>query len=324
MLQQSVISLVMVTRTVLRVFLGGAAYPAFYVRSYLPKSDGPTRWERFKSRVGDSLIPKLPAWAEYHGGYIIMAKTTYGKATVDRFVDRVPKRLLEVWQRFSVAMMFVLLTLWSLFLLACLGVLLGVSATGLYSLLQNPPSFEWLFVEPSLGETDVALTLGDVLYYSLHFVGFLIVLFVVFVATFLLFLPGMMLHEGGHYLAARRNDLTVDYYGIIFKGPLPAGAFVHIPDDELEEAPRENVLPTLAGGIGNTMLWASALLVTGGSVLLAATQFDLSSLSVLGYGLVLIGGFELFNAYINAFPAGKVDGGLFVEAAQDKADCKDV
>ncbi len=69
----------------------------------------------------------------------------------------------------------------------------------------------------------------------------------------------LVVHEGGHGVLARANNLKVKSLGLLF-AIVPVGAFVEPDEEELSEAPRRHRLRVFAAGATINILLASVLL----------------------------------------------------------------
>lgn len=310
------------------------AKPIIWLKRRLPNTSGPSfpRLAGLKAgilRVGGRYKPD---WIEHSGSLFFKLKTTRGSTYLDRLVERIPDRALNCWIRGSVAAMVAMLAVWAAILLTSLVILLGLLGKGAIAVMQWLGTVDWISlftVQPAepvqidiaaqlmavaAGLPDLLLSLAIAFLWSLA----------MFWGVMLLFLPGISLHEFGHYAALKKHGLDVEHYGLFTIGPYPGGAFVEPACDLRKESSPTNYA-VLAAGIGNTLLWAAVLLITGlfvtGSpvaAVVAALAGDISLFvaSPAAGLLVLLAVFEAVNAFLNAFPRGPVDGGLFVEAAE--------
>lgn len=138
-------------------------------------------------------------------------------------------------------------------------------------------------------------------------------------------LPGIALHEFGHYAAARRAGASVDSYGLLLLGPVLGGAYVE-PGDDAEDLPADKKYGIWAAGIGNSMLWGTVLLAGGlalsgdpGAVLFGwlLQDFGVFTSQPVASLLLALGIMEVANSFLNAMPFGPVDGGGFVRTAEE-------
>jgi Zn-dependent protease len=290
-----------------------------------------SRWSRFKFNIRQKTIPKLPEWIEYRGNYMFLVKTTKGKDKLDWVVDRIPKPLFNVWQRFGVSVMVILLVLHSLLILAAIGVSVVAMGIALQDLVTNGLPLDLLAVETGQTEVERGISLQDVLWSLATIpiaIGILLLLSAVFWYLLVLpLLPGLLLHEFGHYAMAKRADVEIQSYGFIFMGPFVQGAFVEPNDEDLERASVSEKLRILSGGVGTNILLATgyiclALLVlenpvnafsqvlTGNAYLLADQPV---ALCIVGLACV-----EVALALLNTLPGGEIDGGRVVQIVEEE------
>jgi Zn-dependent protease len=153
-------------------------------------------------------------------------------------------------------------------------------------------------------------------------VAMLILFGLLFVFT-LPILPGLALHEFGHYAALRKADVEIESYGLLFSGPILNGAFVNPDSEEIEEKDVDTQFSVLAGGIANNLLYGTVLL--GGSLLLFTNPLtkitggiEVQIQQPLPAILFWIACFEYAMAFANACPVGRLDGGKFVQVAEER------
>lgn len=326
---------------VVRLIIQGVAFvlasPVIALKKRLPDTDGPTspRLMRFKSWVSSRTLDRLPEWAEYRGNFKLLLKTNVGSDQLDTFVNRVPAPLIKGWLRFAIATMAVFLVGWSVLLLV--GLVLAVQAawTLTQDVVEWALAYDWLSLlnsQPTTGFDPIAQVLGIVnaIPEIAHMIGVLAIsllisiIFYWFVMAFLL--PGLTLHEFGHYAAIRRAGASVDSYGLLLFGPLLGGAFVE-PGEDAEELDAAQDFRIWSAGIANSLLWGTSLLLSG----LLLTEQPLTTIQALytqQYGVVSsqpvpsillgVGVVEVANSFLNAVPFGPVDGGGFIRTAEEE------
>lgn len=85
-------------------------------------------------------------------------------------------------------------------------------------------------------------------------------------------LLGMVVHEGGHAILSRVEDIDLDSTGLVFISILPIGAFVEPDEESQEEATRVGRLRMFAAGITNNIILTIimvGLLIGVGSLLIS-------------------------------------------------------
>jgi len=323
--------------SVVRYFLvkvvRGCAYPFVWVGQYLPAMDREPRFQKYR----EWCVNQLPAYIEYRGNWTVMIHTTKGKGWFTSVAARIPDRVYRYWHRYSLVSMVVLLSVWSLAILFGVGVSIGVYIHTLTEMVPKLLTVDWsTFIQFGNQPTpEYELTLQTVLNGLLKVgVGLIQLTALLLLATLLLWvfmlpiIPGLIIHEFGHFASMQQAGSDVETYGLILTGPILAGAFVQ-PDESFEDVSPQKRLHALSAGVGNTLLWATVLL-TGGFVLTSDPVSVLQSLAgrdhtvfiqhPVGSILLLFGVFEMMNAVGNAFPIGHVDGGLFMDAAEERWD----
>lgn len=316
--------------------------PFTILNKYLPETNGPSfpRLARLKHYLQDAILDSLPENVEYEGSYTFLVKTNRGDGYLDNLVERIPDSIFHHWQRFGVATMVCFLVLWSVLLLAFTAITGALVFKTTVETIPTLLSFDWtsLFhAQPTTGvEWSISLSqVIGVIPGVLIRLGSLLLGMLLFVALFwvltLIFLPGVALHEFGHYAAVRRAGASVDSYGLILMGPFLGGAFVQ-PGDDAEELSVEQDFVIFAAGIANNMILGTALLLLG--VLVAPDPVGIIHSYIsgdwsfifnqsLGTLLLGLGSFEVFNGFLNAVPFGPVDGGRFIQTAEENGVLKD-
>lgn len=324
--------------TVVRLLIMGIghalSWPINAVASRLPMNyEGSDRLSALKADIRDRVLPHLPEWLEHQSGLTFLVRMDGGKNRLDAVVDAVPDRLLDAWSRFGVVTMTVFVTIWGVILLAAFGVWLWIAGGLVVDGTQWALAFDWM----SLLNTDVSTdtnVLERFIGYALAIPGFVVaagkalVLAVIAVGmTWLVtlpLLPGLALHEFGHYAAIRHAGGDVDSYGLLLLGPVLGGAYVK-EDGDINDLGPQNAYSVWAAGIANSVLWGTMLVSLG--VVLSAGTVDVVNLvngnvlsevsrQPLASVFILVGGIDIANGFLNAIPFGPVDGGGFIETRE--------
>jgi len=277
-----------------------------------------SRWGHIKFRIARKAEKILPQWIEYYGSYTFMLKTTRGKAYIDWLAENIPDTLFSKWQRLSISMMSILVLLWVV--LSAIGVLVGIGA--LSSLLYDISTggIELGFGETTVQETSYDVNVVKILTTAIVAVLSLLLFSVLFTIAMSPVLIGLALHEFSHYAAIKRSGADVEFYGLLLTGPLLGGAFVH-PTDEIYEKDVETQLAAFGGGVAANILYGS-LLVCLSLVLFTDPLTTLSGWTTdiiqqpLPAVVFLFGCLEIIAGFANAVPIGGVDGGYFVQIAE--------
>jgi len=277
-----------------------------------------SQYQRFKFKVARKTEQLLPEWIDYYGSYTFMLKTTRGKAYLDSLAERIPERLFTKWQRLSIAVMSICLLLWVI--LSAIGVVAGIGAIGglLYDIATG--GIDLWVGETSVQETSYDVSVVEMFITAIVAVLSLLLFSVLFTIAMSPVLIGLALHEFGHYAAIKQAGAEVEFYGLLLTGPLLGGAFVH-PTDEIYESDVETQLSVFAGGITANILYGS-LLVCLSLVLFTDPLTTLSGLTTeiikqpLPAAFFFFGCFEIVAGFANAVPIGGVDGGYFVQIAE--------
>jgi hypothetical protein len=195
------------------------------------------------------------------------------------------------------------------------------------SLFQTGAQPDYSF---SLSVAEVVGSIPDILVGLGAAIVALLVLIVLFAGVMLLFMPGLILHEFGHYASIEHGGGEIERYGIIFIGPFLGGAFVD-PGESMETMNLFDKLYGLSAGVANTVIWGTMLTV-GGLVLVGnpitivqawlSNEYSVLLANPVGTGLLLIGFVEFTNAQLNSFPGGPIDGGKVIDAAEDEYEWK--
>lgn len=307
--------------------------PVRVLQRWTPEPTGYTLpWvQTVKDRVKAAVLGRLPSWVTYRGKGLFTVETTRGMKQLDRLVDRVPQTVFDWWQRFGTRLMMAFLFVWALILLAAVS--LWVWATGhlAFELAVWALEYDWLSLfevqrqQPEfdpLAAIAAAVQAIPEIALALAILGVIVLVLVIAMWVAMLpLLPGLALHELGHYAAIRRSGAIVESYGLLLFGPVLAGAFVE-PGSDANRLDVRDSAGVWAAGIANSVLWGALLvafgvaaggqplmtieaLVTGGATAVVADQ-------PVGALFVLLGSVEFANAFGNAYPGGRVDGGGFI------------
>lgn len=324
-------------RVLLFVVALAVVTPAKFIAGRLPSGSERNypRIERLRCWIHEQTVGRLPDCAEYKGSSIVMVRTNYGMEWLDSVVDRIPDSVVRQWGRFGILVMEIFVFIWSAVLLVWLGAAAWIVAGWVRDIVGWALAYDWLsLLQPRAPpDYDVWAALEAAIQaapeYAMAF-GLLIVAFALVVvfwwAIMLPLLPGLTLHEFGHYAAIRKAGASVDSYGLLLFGPLLGGAFVE-PGDDAEELTGTDAYTVWSGGIANSVLWGSILIAAGTTmggdpltVYAAFFNHGLATLmeSPLASFLVLVGGIEVANGFLNAVPVGPVDGGGFIKEIEEE------
>jgi len=301
------------------------SYPFRLLAKYVPASDDPSfpRYAKLKARLGDYLLNLLPEWVEYRGNYVFLLKTTYKIDTLRGIAGRIPDRYYDYWHRFGLLTMVSFLVVWAFVMLILLGVSLGLFVSSIPDLL----TVDWASLfHINYGTADPTYELPgvwDLLVGLATLLALSAVAILLMGVVMLFFLPGLLIHEFGHFASMEYVDCGVSHYGIILTGPVLGGAFVQ-PERDMDELAIEESMHALSAGVANTLLWGMVLtsiglVLAGGSLTDLLPLYDVSTQTLtsnpVGKIILLLGIVELSNAQLNAFPGGPVDGGRFMQVA---------
>lgn len=291
----------------------------------------------FRNRLFTGFVNRLPECIEHQKNVIFLFKTNLGKSYLDRFVERIPDGVLDLWRRFGVRLMEMFLFVWGVILLVALGVILWIAGNLLIEGIQWLVSVDWLSLSlpepPKKGQPEfnlVSLIKGIAEIVPQIFMGlayFVVygVIFTVFMWIIMLpFLPGLAIHEFGHYVSIKKSEASVEDYGLVLIGPLLAGAFVE-PGNDAEHLDKNSSYWVWSSGISNSVLWGSFLIAMGIMIhtdpLSLFLDFSMGEIDVimdhpLPSALIAVGLFESANAFLNAMPIGPVDGGGYIRRVE--------
>lgn len=308
-----------------------------WVRSLIPSSEPPWWVLRLRSdikRLKHTVIPdrirafslrdyighRSPEWIERHETGALLVKTTVGMDRLDAIVDRLPDGPFRVWRRVGVIAFSMLVVIWGGLLLASLPYGAWLTGHAIADAVTWAVAFDWIGAlsqppkpapAPDVSLADTAVALAALV------IGILLAIIFWWVLM-LPFMPGLILHEFGHYAALRKAGASVDSFGILLFGPFLGGAFVQ-PGSDSAVLDHDTTLGVWAGGVANTIVAGTILLTAG--VLLGGDPVRVVEMAISGEwvlanpiatGVTLIGLFELGNGFLNALPLGPVDGGGFI------------
>lgn len=221
--------------------------------------------------------------------------TTEGLESIERLSE---SNLWDRWNDIGIGAMVV----------SMVGFLLFLVFSSVYIILSDPPASSG--TKPS---SLVAIP-GVNDYIPIEHAGvFLLALFV-----------AVLVHEAGHAIAMRRENVDIQEWGIIlFLGVIPLGAYVNPDEDELENQPFREYARILSAGIANnyvisivTALYFILLPQTPSltgvfaqhfSILLGGTGFfELSLVTTLVYWQLFI---HVNLGLVNTLPIVALDGG---------------
>lgn len=326
---------------VVRLILHGTAlalsFPISALKERLPNTEGPTfpRLKRLKSWFVDRTLDQLPEWAEYNGSFTILLKTDAGAERLETLVNRIPDRVISGWLQFGVATMVVFLVGWGVLLLAGLVLAAKTAWSLILASVKWALAYDWaslLEARPTpsfdpLGQLlQLVNAMPEIAYTIALLAVSLLACIVVYWVLMLFLLPGLTLHELGHYAAIRRAGGSVDSYGLFLLGPLPGGAFVE-PGEDTEDLHAQHHFGIWSAGIANSLLWGTIVLSCGlvlsGEPLTAlhalyAQDYAMLTTQPLSSVLLAVGIVEMSNGFLNAVPIGPVDGGGFIRTAEEE------
>jgi len=170
----------------------------------------------------------LPPAVEFHGPMVTL-HTKRGR----RFIDRIaqPNRLWRAWGNFGLGIALVVM----------LGSLLVIVLAGVAT-LQNPPTPSAInqpqnvLLIPGYNEFLPPSVIGEI------------------VAGLVL---ALVVHEGGHGILCRVEDIRIDSMGLLFLTIIPAGAFVQPDEESQERASRGDRSRMFAAGVTNNFAVAA-------------------------------------------------------------------
>jgi len=164
----------------------------------------------------------LPAGVEFHGP-LITVHTRRGRALLDRLAA--PERFWRAWGNFGVGIALVVMV----------GTLLAILAIAAIN-LQNPPA-------PSAinRPQNVLVIPGYNQFLPLSVAGEIVAGLAI----------GLVVHEGGHGILCRVEDIDIDSLGLLFLAVIPAGAFVQPDEQSQESASRGGRSRMFAAGVTN-------------------------------------------------------------------------
>jgi len=313
------LSIVLVTRELVRSVYETYRDKAPWVSEPIYGPFQLSRWGKVKFKIARKTEAILPQWVDYYGSYTFMLKTTRGKAHLDRLALWIPDKLFSKWQRLSISVMSMLVLLWVVF--SVIGVFVGIGALSglLYDLATG--GIELGFGETSVQDTSYDITFVDVVTTAIVAVLSLLLFSILFTIAMSPVLIGLALHEFSHYAAIKRSGADVEFYGLLLTGPLLGGAFVH-PTDEIYETDVETQLAAFGGGVTANILYGTIL------ICLSLVLFTDPLTTLSGWTTAIIqqplpavvfffGCFEIIAGFANAVPVSGVDGGYFVQIAEE-------
>jgi hypothetical protein len=314
-------------------------YPVVLLQSYLPNNERASWIDRLCTKVRTWFEDTTPEWVELHGQFTIIISTTRGQDRLEAFANSIPDWLYDRWHQFALVSMVGFLVSWAVgmvILTVVSGVLTAamipkaiayVTTVDWQSLFQTGAQPDYSF---SLSVAEVVGSIPDILVGLGAAIVALLVLIVLFAGVMLLFMPGLILHEFGHYASIEHGGGEIERYGIIFIGPFLGGAFVD-PGESMETMNLFDKLYGLSAGVANTVIWGTMLTV-GGLVLVGnpitivqawlSNEYSVLLANPVGTGLLLIGFVEFTNAQLNSFPGEPIDGGKVIDAAEDEYEWK--
>lgn len=309
--------------------------PFNVIQSRLPESEQPTfpRITEAREWLATQFVDRLPPWAEPHGDWMLLLTTTRGMDRLDAAVDRIPDGLVARWQRFAVRLMEVFLLIWAVLMLAFLAAAVWAIGVLAVTVAEWAIAYDWMSLfEPRAPPTfnpiqDILAAIAAIPQIALVLAALFAALtafIILWWVVMLPILPGLTLHEFGHYAALRKSGASVDGYGLILFGPLLGGAFVQ-PGDDAALLGSEETFAVWSGGIANSVIWGSALIAAGVAVggdpvavLQAVADPNAAPFldPILASILLLVGFIEIGNGFLNAVPVGPVDGGGFIRSVE--------
>ncbi len=180
-------------------------------------------------------------------GFVLMIRTQRGKGTLEKLSK--PKRAWNAFGDLGVIVVLLFMALMTLFMVWTLNFIVRNSSQ------VEPLSASEIFVIPGVNPFIP-------LWYGL--IGLIVTLIV---------------HEGGHGVLARANDLKVKSLGLLY-AIVPIGAFVEPDEDELKETTRRKRLRVFAAGpMVNIVV---ALITLGGFVAMVGAAEPAEGVPVLG------------------------------------------
>lgn len=182
-----------------------------------------------------------------------------------------------------------------------LSIVISKLATFDYSILFRRPKPQPIDFEAPLHELiQTIISLPMMIFYLTVLVT---IFYLMYLALFIVLLPGVAFHEFGHLVAAVRTGVGIESYGLLFIGPLPMGAFVKPACAyQWDQIQLEDQLWILSNGVYHD-------LIHGSVALLAALFLPQPYQYPVGvYGLLWLG-----MSATNALPLPKIDGGLYCQ-----------
>lgn len=263
--------------------------------------------------IAGRLNQATPPWIE-QTGWITKLQTTAGNARIETLARCIPHSLYQRWIRAAVAILAISLLGW----LALLGVIAGsmLHDAALYIL-----SLEWLTYTPP---PDANISLEETIRRAIQTAKGLGAFYVFYLVLFACLVPGLVLHEFGHVLAAVHNDIPLEGYGFLFLGPVPLGGFVKLDTDHRYISPAV-FRKVVSGGIINNVLWGTSIIAvsvfviatTPNAILMlfeepasAATPAPRDIVAVV---LAMIGALDIVVGTFNALPIPYTDGGHYLD-----------
>lgn len=245
----------------------------------------------------------IDRWGKFH-----TVETTHGMPVLEKWAKKIPEKYWSKWATFSMLSMGTFVVIW-FFIFAYItyeGFLFGSEIYYEMDFLaaREPPDISALEMAVTVAVWSTALLLT---------VAYFLLLLPLYILLFLVLIPGIALHELGHFVAMVRNDIEVEAYGILFLGPLPAGAFVKPTDDEWDEKKTLGTkLQVFSSGISANIAYGAffaviALPWLGFSALDSSNPVAMTAL----YVFLILSIIEFINAFFNSIPLWKLDGGHF-------------
>lgn len=329
-----VLALVSITRLTLLATALVFAAPVSFIRGNLPTNTVKSqRFTAFKTLISQETIGRLPDWVERNGKYTFMLKTTHGMNHLDALVEKTPTRLLRLWQHFGILTMTIFVTTWAFILLAATAFWFWHTGTTAIETTHWALNYDWLSLLQLQEPTDHSLlerlttalaSIPDAYHTIFNTTIMAATVIAVWWLIMLPLIPGLILHELGHYAAIREAGGTVESYGILLIGPVLGGAFVQ-PGNDVNLLDKHNQFFVWSAGIANSLIWGTlltttALLLGGHTSILKIFTEGAAPTAVqsvpLASVLLLIGVTEIMNGFLNAIPLGPVDGGGFIRTQE--------
>lgn len=254
---------------------------------------------------------RTPAFVD-PGSTFIKVKSSRGLDRLDALSQDIPDSIWRRWTTFGILFTGVSMAVVT-------AAILWLTGWGVGQLIQAALSFD--FNSASVGVTDFELR-------PIYWLGQAATGWVYYHALILVVLPGLVLHEFGHYVSLVKNGVAVESYGLLFFGPVLVGAYVQPEDSETQpELTTRQELEIFSAGIVQNVGWGTCLLLIAGVLIVTAPGGFAAILDVYntpgarwtwrqssGVLFGLVGSAEYLGGISNAAPVPYLDGGHYAKA----------